>query len=106
MTRTRTTLGSTDREIRATLAQLLSARDADAEYDVRHEDSIAEMPQSGERIRGRDAMRELQRAFPEDTKPIFTVRRITGAGEVWTVEAEGHTHGLPLHWPTCLGTVS
>jgi ketosteroid isomerase-like protein len=97
MTRTRTTLGSTDREIRTTLAQLLSALDADAEYDVRHEDFIAEMPQSGDRIRGRDSMRELQRAFPAYTKPTFTVRRITGAGEMWTIEAEGDYGGHVFH---------
>jgi len=57
MNRRRTTLGSTDLEIRATLAELLGALDADVEYELRHEDFIADMPQSGERIRGRDAMR-------------------------------------------------
>src|SRR5689334_21421450 len=76
----RTTLGSTDREIQATLAELLGALDADAEYEVRHEDFVADMPQSGERIRGREAMRELQLAFPPEAKPTFTVRRITGSG--------------------------
>lgn len=97
MNRTRTTLGSTDTEVRATLTELLRALDPDSEYELRNEDFVADMPQSGERIRGRDAMRELQRAFPPDTKPTFAVRRITGAGELWTVEAEGDYGGPIFH---------
>jgi ketosteroid isomerase-like protein len=97
MSRRHTTLRSDDSEIRATLAELLGALDADAEYELRHEDFVADMPQSGEQIRGRDAMRELQRSFPADTKPTFTVRRITGAGEIWTVEAEGNYGGQIFH---------
>ena len=97
MNRRRTTLGSTDQEIRATLAELVGALDSDAEYELRHEDFVADMPQSGERIRGRDAMRELQRAFPPDTKPAFTLRRITGAGDLWAVEAEGDYGGQIFH---------
>lgn len=97
MSPARTTLGSTDREIRATLAELLSALDPDAEYELRHEDFVADMPQSGERVRGRDAMRDLQRAFPADTKPTFSVRRIVGAGELWIVEADGDYGAESFH---------
>lgn len=97
MNERRTTLGGTDREIRATLAELLGALDADAEYELRHEDFVAHMPQSGEQVRGREAMRELQRAFPADTTPTFTVRRITGGGELWTAEAEGDYGGQTFH---------
>jgi ketosteroid isomerase-like protein len=97
MNRRRTILGSTDSEIRASLADLLSNLDSDAEYELRHQDFIADMPQSGERIRGRDAMRELQRAFPPDTRPTFAVRRIIGAGELWTVEAKGDYGGQIFH---------
>lgn len=93
MNRTRTTLGRSDRDIRATLAELLSTLDPDAEYELRHEDFVADMPQSGERVRGREAMRELQRTFPPDAKPRFTVRRIMGSGDLWTVEAEGDYGG-------------
>lgn len=69
MNRTRTTPGSTDTQVRATLTELLRALGPDSEYELRYEDFVAEMPQSGERIRGRDAMRKLQRAFPPDAKP-------------------------------------
>jgi hypothetical protein len=68
MNRGRTTLGGTDREIRATLAALLSDLNLDAEYELRHEHFVADMPQSGERAHGCDAMRELQRTFPLETK--------------------------------------
>ena len=82
-----------DQQIRDTLIAMVSSLDPDAEYELRHEDFVAEMPQSGERIRGRDNMRAMQRAFPPDSAPTFTVRRITGAGDVWTVEATGDYGG-------------
>ncbi|MGY1820808.1 nuclear transport factor 2 family protein [Geodermatophilus sp. SYSU D00079] len=59
----------------------LSAED---EYRVRHPDYVMEMPQSGERIRGRDAMRAMQEAFP--APPRIRLRRVVGAGRVWVVE--------------------
>ena len=54
------------------------------EYELRHPDYVMEMPQSGERIRGRDAMRSMQEAFPHP--PSITLRRVVGAGRVWVVE--------------------
>ena len=45
-----------------------------------------EMPQSGERIRGRDAMRELQRRFPGGG-PSVVLRRVVGGGRVWVLES-------------------
>jgi hypothetical protein len=82
-----------DRQVREMLTSMLTNLDADAEYELRHEDFVAEMPQSGERIRGRDNMRAIQRAFPPDRTPTFRVRRITGGGDVWTVEAVGDYGG-------------
>jgi len=34
------------------------------EYELRRPDFVMEMPQSGERIRGRDDMRRMQESFP------------------------------------------
>jgi ketosteroid isomerase-like protein len=82
-----------DQQVRETLAAMVTDLDPDAEYEQRHEDFVAEMPQSRERIRGRDDMRALQRAFPPDRAPTFRVRRITGGGDVWTVEAVGDYGG-------------
>ena len=82
-----------DQRIRETLIQMVTNLDPDAEYELRHEDFVADMPQSGERIRGRDNMRALQQAFPPDRTPTFRVRRITGADDVRTVEATGDYGG-------------
>jgi ketosteroid isomerase-like protein len=82
-----------DQQVRETLTAMVTNLDPDEEYAVRHEDFVADMPQSGERIRGRDNMRAMQRAFPPDRAPTFQVRRITGGGDVWTVEAVGDYGG-------------
>ncbi len=82
-----------DSQTRKMLTAMVTNLDADAEYELRHEDFVADMPQSGERIRGRDNMRALQQAFPPDRTPTFRVRRITGGGDVWTVEATGDYGG-------------
>ena len=82
-----------DQQTRATLIDLVTNLDPDVEYEFRHEDFVAEMPQSNERIRGRDNMRAMQRAFPPDQSPTFRVRRIMGADELWTVEATGDYGG-------------
>jgi hypothetical protein len=58
--------------------------DAQAEHDLRHEDYVMEMPQSGERIRGREKMRQFQEAYPNP--PRAELRRIVGSGEVWVIE--------------------
>ena len=55
-----------------------------AEYEVRHEDYVMEMPQSNERIRGRDDMRAMQQAFPNP--PRVRLRRVTGSGQTWVIE--------------------
>jgi hypothetical protein len=47
------------------LAELLSRLDSEEEYDARHqEDYVMEMPQSGERFRGRENLRAMQRTYP------------------------------------------
>ena len=80
-------------QIRETLIDMVTNLDPDAEYELRHEDFVADMPQSGERIVGRDNMRALQQAFPPDRTPTFRVRRVSGADNTWTVEATGDYGG-------------
>ena len=60
---------------------------ADEEYRLRAGDFVMEMPQSGERIRGRDAMRAMQEAFPTPPQSLG-LRRVVGAGHVWVLEGE------------------
>ena len=86
----REAIGSSDpATMRAGLTVIFGMADgrglsADEEYEVRHPDYVMEMPQSGERISGRDAMRAMQEAFP--APPSLTLRRVVGAGQVWVVE--------------------
>jgi hypothetical protein len=67
----------------------------EAEYQLRHDDFVMEMPQSGERIRGRDAMRAMQEAFP--VPPSITLRRVVGSGQVWVVEGTNDYAGDVWH---------
>jgi hypothetical protein len=67
----------------------------EAEFQLRDEDYVMEMPQSGERIRGRDAMRAMQQAFP--VPPSITLRRVVGSGHVWVVEGMNDYAGSVWH---------
>lgn len=67
----------------------------EAEFQLRHEDYVMEMPQSRERIRGRDAMRAMQEAFP--TPPTITLRRVVGSGTVWVIEGTNDYAGDVWH---------
>jgi hypothetical protein len=58
--------------------------DAQSEYELRSPDYVMEMPQSGERIRGRDNMRAMQEAFPKP--PEIELKRVSGTGKLWVVE--------------------
>ena len=76
-----------DREIRAALDRHWSASDAndlEAEHDIYREDAVLEYPQSGERIRGRREIQSPRAAQPN--RKHFTVRRISGAGDLWVTE--------------------
>jgi hypothetical protein len=55
------------------------------EYETRHPDYTAEFPQSGEQFT-RDGLRALQEAYPGGP-PAIRVRRLTGSGDVWVLEA-------------------
>ena len=58
---------------------------AEQEYQLRADDYVMEMPQSGERIVGRDRMRAFQEAYPNP--PDAQLRRVVGEGDVFVVEA-------------------
>ncbi|HEY1797508.1 MAG TPA: nuclear transport factor 2 family protein [Stellaceae bacterium] len=76
-----------DGDARAALERHWAASDAndfEAEHDIYSEDAVLEYPQSGERIRGRRNIRSSRAAQPNRKR--FTVRRITGAGDLWVTE--------------------
>jgi len=56
---------------------------AEAEHEMRTEDYVLEMPQSGERIVGRDTMRAMQQEYPNP--PSIQILRITGSGDHFVV---------------------
>ena len=69
--------------------------DAAQEYALRHEDVVVDMPQSGERICGRDTMKAMQDAYPGP--PTITMPRVVGSGDVWVVEGRSDYSGRIYH---------
>jgi hypothetical protein len=71
------------------LTELASALSPEEEYQIRHpEDYVMEMPQSGERFRGRENMRAFQEAFPTDSGlPSIRIRRVLVRQALWVVES-------------------
>jgi hypothetical protein len=51
---------------------------------MRHEDYVMEMPQSGERIRGREKMRLFQEDYP--APPTIQLRRVVVRESLWVIE--------------------
>lgn len=74
-----------EQQVRELFFERLENLSPAAEYELRHPDYVMEMPQSGERIRGRDNMRAFQQAYPNP--PTIRPRRVVGAGDVWVIEA-------------------
>jgi ketosteroid isomerase-like protein len=71
-------------------------RNDTATMDALHaEDFILDLPQSGERIRGRAKITELRTNYP--AKVHFETRRITGSGELWVWEGTiSYNDGPPM----------
>jgi SnoaL-like domain len=73
-----------EQPVRRFLTELFSDLSAEAEYNVRHQDYVMEMPQSGERIRGRENMRAFQEAYP--TPPTIRLRRVVVRESLWVIQ--------------------
>jgi hypothetical protein len=74
------------REAHRFLTDLYSRHIPEEEYNVRHqEDYVMEMPQSGERFRGRENMRSFQEAHPTPPSSL-QVRRVLVKEGLWVVE--------------------
>ena len=70
-------------QARSLLKKLAADLSPEEEYAIRHEDYVMEMPQSGERIRGRQKMREFQEAYPNP--PSMRLRRVIVREGLWVV---------------------
>ena len=82
-------------EVRQLFSRIFEHMSPEEEYELRHVDYVMEMPQSGERIRGRENMRAMQENFPNP--PSIGLRRVLGAGDVWTVEMRSDYEGRIYH---------
>ena len=58
------------------LAELFSVLNAQAEDRIRHDDYTMEWPQSGERLRGRQKMREFQEAYSGSRPPTAVIKMV------------------------------
>ncbi|HEY4265592.1 MAG TPA: nuclear transport factor 2 family protein [Micropepsaceae bacterium] len=88
----------TDQTIRAALERHWAASDAGdflVEHDIYRDDAVLDYPQSGERIRGREHIRESR--YLQPSKKRFTVRRILGGGDLWITEFTLSYDGVPSH---------
>jgi hypothetical protein len=72
-------------EVQAMLERMFEVMDPEWEYERRHPEFVADMPQSNERLPTREALREMQRAF--GAPPAIALRRLTGEGDTWVAEA-------------------
>jgi hypothetical protein len=71
------------------------ALSAEEEHELRAEDYVLEMPQSGERIVGRDRMRAMQQEYPNP--PSIEIRRIIGSGDHFVVLGRSDYGGDVYH---------
>jgi hypothetical protein len=74
-----------EQEAHHLLAELFSRLSAEAEDCIRHEDYTMEWPQSGERLRGRQKMKEFQEAHT-GSRPPRRLRRVLVREGLWVVE--------------------
>ena len=84
-----------EQEVGRFLSELLPKLSPEDEYEIRHEDYVMEMPQSGERIRGREKMREFQEAYPKP--PTMQLRRVIVREQLWVVEIVSDYGGRIYH---------
>ena len=87
-----------DRAVRELLERHWVASDAGdfaSEHDIYREDAVLDYPQSGERIRGRHNIQESRVLQPNRKR--FTVRRMTGHGDLWVTEFTLTYDGTPSY---------
>ena len=70
------------------LTEFYTVLSAEKEYELRHEDFVMEMPQSGERVRGRENMLRFQRALAEHfpRMPKIRIDRVRVRDRLWIKE--------------------
>jgi hypothetical protein len=79
-----------EQEAHRFLTELYTNLNPEEEYQWRHKDYVMEMPQSGERIRGKERMREFQRSYSSNATPPndLRVHRVLVRNGLWVVEGD------------------
>jgi len=85
-----------ERQAHYFLTELMSNLGADSGYELRHDDFVMEMPQSGERIRGDEKMREFQGSYP--APPSMRLRRVVVREGLWVAEVVSDYGGQEVHY--------
>ena len=77
-----------ERQAHRFLTELYTVLSAEKEYALRHEDYVMEMPQSGERIRGRENMLGFQKALARNlpNPPRIRIDRVRVRDGIWVKE--------------------
>ena len=70
--------------------------DVDAVTELIADDFVQEWPQSGERLRGKQACTNVYRNYPGGP-PTGRLRRLRGEGELWLAEITMDYGGKPVH---------
>ena len=87
-----------DVDVRAALQRHWVASDADdfdAEHEIYAENAVLEYPQSKERILSREKIQASRTAQPDRKR--FSVRRISGSGDLWISEVVLTYSDRPFH---------
>jgi hypothetical protein len=87
-----------DADIRARIEQHWEASesgDVDTEHAIYAEQAILDYPQSGERFKGRSTIQAQRGGHPAERH--FTVRRISGLGDLWVSECVITYDGAPTY---------
>ena len=92
-----------EQQARQFLTELYTVLGTEKEYELRHEDYVMEMPQSGERIRRRENMRGFQQALARNlpNPPSIRIDRVRVRDGLWVKEGVNATTAMecyPTPW--------
>jgi hypothetical protein len=65
-----------------------NTKDFDSVNDLFADDVLVEWPQSGERVRGKEACIKVFSEYPGGSPRLIDVRRVMGKDDFWVAEAE------------------
>jgi len=80
-----------DSDIRQTIERYwnaVNARNFDAVREIFAEDVFVEWPQSGERVRGKEACINVFANYPGGSPKLLGIRRVMGQGDLWVAETD------------------